>query len=80
MDRYRKTITAVVGAVIAWVTLVLTSAPDSITGPEWLSGAIGLATALGVYGVPNDHTTETDEAAAAVYREVDPDGHPGNPL
>ncbi len=50
---YRKTVTAVVGAVVAFATLVITSAPSAISSSEWLSGAIGLATALGVYAVAN---------------------------
>lgn len=54
MNTYRKTLVAVVGACIAFATLVITSAPAEITASEWLSGAIGLATALGVYGVKNE--------------------------
>lgn len=50
---YRKTVTAVVGAAVAFATLVITSEPNAITSSEWLSGAIGLATALGVYSVSN---------------------------
>lgn len=50
---YRKTVTAVVGAAIAFATLVITSESVPITASEWLSGAIGLATALGVYSVAN---------------------------
>ncbi len=53
MNKYRKTIVAVVGAGAAFATLVVTSEPAAITAPEWLSGGIGLATALGVYGVTN---------------------------
>lgn len=53
MDRYRKTITAVVGAGIAFGTLVVVSPAGPISSAEWLSGAIGLATALGVYAAPN---------------------------
>lgn len=53
MNTYRKTIAAVVGAVIAFASLVVLSEPTAITGPEWVSGAIGLATALGVYAAPN---------------------------
>lgn len=53
MKKYRKTIVAVVGAGAAFATLVVTSEPAAITAPEWLSGGIGLATALGVYGVTN---------------------------
>lgn len=54
--QYRKTITAVVGAGIAFATLVITSEPVAITAPEWLSGGIGLATAIGVYGIRNTET------------------------
>lgn len=50
---YRKTVVAVVGAVIAFATLVITSPEAAISASEWLSGAIGLGTALGVYGVAN---------------------------
>lgn len=58
MKAYRKTIVAVVGACAAFATLVVTSAPAEITSSEWLSGGIGLAAALGVYGVAN----QTDRA------------------
>jgi hypothetical protein len=51
---YRKTIAAVVGAGVAFATLVVVSASGPITDAEWLSGAVGLLTALGVYGVTND--------------------------
>lgn len=50
---YKKTVAAVVGAGTAFAALVITSEPAAITAPEWLSGGIGLATALGVYGVEN---------------------------
>lgn len=50
---YRKTVVAVVGAGIAFATLVITSPASAISSAEWLSGGIGVATALGVYGVRN---------------------------
>jgi hypothetical protein len=53
-SRYRKTITAVVGAGVAFATLVVTSEPAAISSSEWLSGGIGLVTALGVYRVGNE--------------------------
>lgn len=53
LNRYRKTIVAVVGAAVAWSGVVLDSGPDAITGGEWRLGGILLATALGVYGVAN---------------------------
>lgn len=53
MNRYRKTITAVVVASIGWATAVVASDPAPITASEWIMGATGLAVALGVYTVPN---------------------------
>lgn len=53
MNRYRKTIVAVVGAGIAWSYVVI-GGPVHISAEEWRTGAILLATALGVYAVPND--------------------------
>lgn len=50
---YTKTITALVGAGVAFATLVITSPSDAITASEWLSGGVGLGTALGVYALPN---------------------------
>lgn len=51
---YRKTVTAVVGAAITWAGLVIVSEPSAISAAEWLAGAGGLATALGVYQVSNE--------------------------
>lgn len=53
MSKYLKTITALVTGLIGWVTLVVNSAPADITSSEWIVGAVALATALGVYTVPN---------------------------
>jgi hypothetical protein len=53
LARYRKAVMAVVAAVVAWATLVMTSTPAGVTAPEWLNGAILLCGALGVYQVPN---------------------------
>jgi hypothetical protein len=50
---YSKTILAVVGALVAFATLVVTSEPSAISSSEWLSLAVGLAAAIGVYGVSN---------------------------
>ncbi len=49
----RKTVTNVVGAGIAWATLVTTSETGGITSGEWIAGAILFATAVGVYVAPN---------------------------
>lgn len=54
MAKYRKTITALVIAAIGWATAVVTSDPAHITASEWIMGATGLATALGVYAAPNE--------------------------
>lgn len=54
MSRYRKTISAVVIGLIGWATAVVASDPSAVTATEWILGATALATALGVYSVPND--------------------------
>ncbi len=54
MEKYRKTITALVMGIIGWAILVVNSAPSHITATEWIAGATALAIALGVYVVPND--------------------------
>lgn len=51
---YRKTIAALATGAIGWATLVVTSEPSAITAVEWIAGATALATALGVYAVPNE--------------------------
>lgn len=53
MEKYRKTITALVVGAVGWATLVVNSAPSNITATEWIAGATYLAVALGVWGVPN---------------------------
>lgn len=53
MSRYAKAITALVTAVIGWGGMVVASAPAEITAAEWLSLAVAIATALGVFSVPN---------------------------
>lgn len=53
LGKYSKLITALVSGAIGWATLVVNSAPASITAPEWIAGATYLAIALGVWAVPN---------------------------
>lgn len=53
MAKYRKTITAIVTGAIGWATMVVASNSGPITPAEWIAGATALATALGVYAVPN---------------------------
>ncbi len=49
----RKTLTAVVTALLSFATNVVLSSPAAITSAEWLGGAVGLAGSLGVYAVAN---------------------------
>jgi hypothetical protein len=51
---YRKTVTAVVTGAIGWATLVVTSGSGPITAEEWIMLATVVATALGVYQIPNE--------------------------
>ena len=51
LARYRKTVAAVLGAAGTWCVAAL---PDGdVTQMEWVALGIALATALGVYSVPN---------------------------
>lgn len=56
MEKYRKTVTAVVTGLLGWGVVVQTSAPVEVTGGEWLTLGVVVATALGVYAVPNNGT------------------------
>jgi hypothetical protein len=49
----RKTVAAVLGAGGVWCAAVL-PLPGPITASEWVALGIALASALGVYAVPND--------------------------
>lgn len=53
LGKYAKLVTALVTGAIGWAVLVVNSAPTDITASEWIAGATYLATALGVYAVPN---------------------------
>ena len=52
--KYRKTIAAVVTNALGFSAVVIASPSAAITATEWQFGAVGLATALGVYVVAND--------------------------
>lgn len=54
LKAYKKTITAVVTGLIGWTGVVILSPDAAITAPEYLGLAVALATAFGVYAVPND--------------------------
>ena len=58
MGNYAKLLTAVITGLIGWATLVVNSAPTEITSSEWIVLATALATALGVFGVPNASASE----------------------
>ena len=51
--QYRKTLTAIVTGVLGWFATIIASEAETISQSEWLMLAVVLATALGVYGVPN---------------------------
>lgn len=51
--RYNKLVTAVVAGAIGWATLIVNSAPTSITSSEWIAGATYAAIAFGVWGAKN---------------------------
>lgn len=51
---YRKTLTALVTGVIGWAAAVVVSERASISASEWVMLATVVATALGVYQIPND--------------------------
>jgi hypothetical protein len=55
MNAYRKTVAALLGAAGTWCVAAI---PDGrITSMEWVALGIAVATALGVYSVPNDPKT-----------------------
>lgn len=53
MTPYRKTISALVTGLLGWGAVVVTSESSAITASEWLALGVALATAFGVYAVPN---------------------------
>jgi L-serine deaminase len=53
LGRYSKVIAALVAGAIGFATLVVNSPAAHISAQEWIVGATYLATALGVFVVPN---------------------------
>lgn len=53
MAKYRKTVTAIITGLIGWAAAVVASSSKSITAAEWVMLATVIATALGVYAIPN---------------------------
>lgn len=51
--RYQKAFAALVTGVIGWGAVVIASKPAPVTAAEWLGLGVVVATALGVYAVPN---------------------------
>lgn len=58
LNRYQKAIAALVTGAIGWGAVVIASTPTEITASEWLALAVVVATALGVYSVPNTPATD----------------------
>lgn len=58
LSKYNKTIAAVVIGLLGWGGVVVASEPTAITASEWLAFGVALATALGVYQVPNETLEE----------------------
>lgn len=54
LPAYRKTIAAVITGLLGWGAVVITSDAAKISASEWLMLGTALATALGVYSVPNE--------------------------
>ncbi len=55
LSKYQKAIAALVTGLLGWFGVVIASNPDHlhVTNPQWLALGVVVATALGVYGVPN---------------------------
>lgn len=53
LQKYNKTIAAVVTGLIGWAAAVVVSDPAPVTAAEWVMFATVVATALGVYQVAN---------------------------
>lgn len=72
LARYSKTITALVGAVIAWVGTCWVPDAD-VTRPEWYALLVAIAVAAGVYAVPNAEDTILIEGSLESAPLVDVD-------
>jgi len=55
LGKYQKAITALVTGLIGWFAVVISASPNSlhVTNSQWLGLAVVVATALGVYAIPN---------------------------
>lgn len=52
IGRYRKTLAALIGALITWASATLTD--NHVSTAEWIALALAITTALGVYAAPNE--------------------------
>lgn len=63
LPAYRKTLAALVGAVLTWG---VTAQDGGIQSQEWWALAVAAATTLGVFGVSNEPTGEDAEGGQSV--------------
>lgn len=50
---WAKTVTALVVGLLGWASIVISSDSNAVTANEWVILGTVLATALGVYAIPN---------------------------
>lgn len=61
-----KAIAALVTGVLGWAAVVVASPDAAITAPEWLALGVAVATAFGVYGMPNTASAPAEPPAPPV--------------
>lgn len=54
LPAYYKTLTALAVGILGWAGVVIASEASHVTASEWLALGVALATALGVWTVPNE--------------------------
>lgn len=54
LPAYYKTFAALLVGILGWAGVVIASEATHVTASEWLALGVALATALGVYSVPNE--------------------------
>lgn len=65
VGQYRKTLAAVVGAGLTWVSACLGDG-SGVTRAEWIALAVAVATAAGVFVSPNEPLEDSDKGATTV--------------
>jgi hypothetical protein len=73
ISQFSKALAALVTGVVGWGAVVVASPSAAITSSEWLALAVVVASALGVYAVPNS-------APAAPVAQPDPVPAPAPPV